>query len=966
MPSCKTAAECPPPPDACQIAVCNGDGSCGTAAKVGSDGNACNDDSRNPTAGCVFLPNASTCDDSNQCTIDTCDQAQKKCVYQQITCESGSPCVTQSCSFGKCNLTAANTAPAWCDDGDACSTLDTCVGSTCGGAKQVGDLTTVLGNGAPGYVDGPEAGVHLNTPTELGLMPDGSVIIYDAGNRVLRQWVPGKGVITFAGDGTTGKQNGPALQAGLGGTSAMAVGADGAVYLSDYSGGRIRKIFQGQVTTFAGSGKSGVDVDGPGNVAILNTPAQMTMGLDGVLLVSELGSIRAIRPDGYVTKFGIVANPNPLSTSSIIPDFHWQADGSMLLCDHGSTAWRLGLDRKFVKLPTFGGCDAVTMAKDGSAFVLHNWNIDRITPDGSVVYRFVGGVQPGFVDGQYNLARMYPYPGKILGMPDGSVIVADTTNHAIRRITIQDVGCQDHNPCTADACTASAQCTHSPLVVGSACSDGSSCTQGDTCGNDGACAGTPSNCNDGNACTDDACDKWGTLGCVHNNTTSACSDGDACHQALAGSGGVCAANPNPIQLIAGELGDLSLVDGTGADARFGLGSLALLRGGGFVISDHTNSVLRTLSSAGTAATLGKKGAAFTAGSAGVGSPGPVRSVAADANGNFYFTSDNRVGRWVAGTFESLCGGTTSGPAVGKCGAAQFYAPAGIVFGADGTLYVADEMNHRIVAISTHNVASVAAGVTGSFGATDGPATTAKLYNPRWLAMAPDGTLWFSDSGSYFRTLKAGVVTTRKDLPAVMTLSGTFVLGVQHSGTVLLGADSAVKSLVGTAEVLLGEIGPGVTLSSKIVGAVTADTNDDVIAMASGAIYRVLPPMRSCNDGNPCTSDSTCDAAGACVAKSALACDDDAYLWSLDYDTTRSVTSFDHAYWRFPSDSAMPGPKFGDGDLVLSNDLSFGTMALGTSYAAPGSACTVANCGAWFSGGLTPFTIKRLEVFVPGP
>jgi hypothetical protein len=47
--------------------------------------------------------------------------------------------------------------------------------------------------------------------------------------------------------------------------------------------------------------------------------------------------------------------------------------------------------------------------------------------------------------------------------------------------------CNDGNACTADACDGTANCVHTPLA-GTACSDGNACTQGDQC-MAGACAG---------------------------------------------------------------------------------------------------------------------------------------------------------------------------------------------------------------------------------------------------------------------------------------------------------------------------------------------------------------------------------------------------------------------------------------------------------------------------------------------
>ena len=67
--------------------------------------------------------------------------------------------------------------------------------------------------------------------------------------------------------------------------------------------------------------------------------------------------------------------------------------------------------------------------------------------------------------------------------------------------------CNESNVCTSDACdTKNGACVFTALSTGS-CTDNAPCTVGDTCQN-GACApGAAKVCNDNNACTTDACDK---------------------------------------------------------------------------------------------------------------------------------------------------------------------------------------------------------------------------------------------------------------------------------------------------------------------------------------------------------------------------------------------------------------------------------------------------------------------------
>jgi hypothetical protein len=107
------------------------------------------------------------------------------------------------------------------------------------------------------------------------------------------------------------------------------------------------------------------------------------------------------------------------------------------------------------------------------------------------------------------------------------------------------VVCDDGNACTDDACDpATGQCVFTNDDTNS-CSDGNACTQTDSC-QAGACVGgNPVICDDGNACTDDACDP-ATGQCVFtNDDTNSCSDGNACTQTDSCQGGVCVGG-NPV------------------------------------------------------------------------------------------------------------------------------------------------------------------------------------------------------------------------------------------------------------------------------------------------------------------------------------------------------------------------------------------------------------------------------------
>ena len=110
-------------------------------------------------------------------------------------------------------------------------------------------------------------------------------------------------------------------------------------------------------------------------------------------------------------------------------------------------------------------------------------------------------------------------------------------------------GCEDGNLCTSDGCDAQDGCTHSPLA-NVPCDDGDPCTLVDTCAA-GKCAGSqPMACDDGLACTADAC-QGGV--CTHAPAPGWCHVGALCVEngALdpAGPCRVCNSFKDPLAFI---------------------------------------------------------------------------------------------------------------------------------------------------------------------------------------------------------------------------------------------------------------------------------------------------------------------------------------------------------------------------------------------------------------------------------
>ena len=145
---------------------------------------------------------------------------------------------------------------------------------------QTGALTTLAGNGCPGFANGQGAAAQFNVPYGVAVRPDGTIVVADWGNHLLRTVALDGTVATLAGDGASGMVDGPAAQARFYLPQAVAVDGAGAIYVSDQGNHRIRRLAAGRVQTLAGNGMAGF-ADGPGAQAQFYGQEGLTVTADG-------------------------------------------------------------------------------------------------------------------------------------------------------------------------------------------------------------------------------------------------------------------------------------------------------------------------------------------------------------------------------------------------------------------------------------------------------------------------------------------------------------------------------------------------------------------------------------------------------------------------------------------------------------------------------------------------------------
>jgi sugar lactone lactonase YvrE len=169
-----------------------------------------------------------------------------------------------------------------------------------------GSVTTLAG-GSEGFADGAGTAASFNTPSALALGPDGNLYVADTGNNRIRKITPDGKVSTVAGNGAAGYVDGPAAQAQFNGPVGLAVSAGGDIYVADTYNDVIRMITtEGEVTTIAGGGGPGY-ADGEQKAALFDTPSGIIVVEDSSLIVADTGNrrLRKVSAEGNVTTLPI-------------------------------------------------------------------------------------------------------------------------------------------------------------------------------------------------------------------------------------------------------------------------------------------------------------------------------------------------------------------------------------------------------------------------------------------------------------------------------------------------------------------------------------------------------------------------------------------------------------------------------------------------------------------------------------
>ena len=277
-----------------------------------------------------------------------------------------------------------------------------------------GTITTIAGTGETGYSGdgGPATAARLFLAHGVAQLPDGSLLVADAGNNRIRRiadgiitTVAGTGAHGFSGDG------GPAVLARIANPRGVAALPDGGFLIPDTDNNRVRRVFpDGTIKTVAGTGTPGFSGDGASALAAeFRSPFGVAPIADGGFLVVDAGNSRIRR----VSRDGTIATVAGTGVNGFSGD------------DGRATSAEIDQPHNVAVLP------------DGGFMIADTFNnrVRRVWPDGTIT-TVAGDGAAGFSgDGGDPLAARLNLPKALAVRPDRSgFLVADSQNNRVRLV----------------------------------------------------------------------------------------------------------------------------------------------------------------------------------------------------------------------------------------------------------------------------------------------------------------------------------------------------------------------------------------------------------------------------------------------------------------------------------------------------------------------------------------------------
>ncbi len=318
-------------------------------------------------------------------------------------------------------------------------------------------VSTLAGNGTPGYAEGTGNGAIFNNPQGIVVDANGNIFVSDTYNNYIRKITPQGTTSLIAGNGNIGLINGAAINAQFYGPQGMAFDANNNLYVADAGNNVIRKITQdGNVSTFAGIGIGGYH-DGSGPLfSYFKNPSAIAFDAKGNMYIADKANnaIRKVTVAGLDSTIAGSANGSPgyadaTGTSAAFRQPYAlviDASGNIYVADQGNSAIRkvtpAGVVTTIAGGPTQSSIlnipTGLAIDKTGNLFIADESGRVLEYTTSNVLYVLAGSSNiAGYVDGAGTTAT-FNQPASIAVDANGSIYVADKGNNCIRKLIISN------------------------------------------------------------------------------------------------------------------------------------------------------------------------------------------------------------------------------------------------------------------------------------------------------------------------------------------------------------------------------------------------------------------------------------------------------------------------------------------------------------------------------------------------
>ena len=294
-----------------------------------------------------------------------------------------------------------------------------CVAACLGSAAVADEVVTLAGNGAAASSGdgGPATAAGVSGPFGIAVGPDGAIFVCETGGHRLRRIDTQTGVITtIAGTGERGYagDGGPATAALLDEPYEIAFDRVGSLVFVDMKSHVVRRIDRetGIIQTIAGTGGAGFSGDGgPAIAARLNQPHSIVFDRDDRLYIADIRNHRIRRVDlasGRISTFAGTGGRGPAP------------DGGSIAVSPLNGPRALARD---------GDGNLIVTLREGNAV----YRIDLTT---QTLHHLAGtGAAGDSGDGGDARAARLSGPKGVAVAADGTIFLADTESHTIRSIS---------------------------------------------------------------------------------------------------------------------------------------------------------------------------------------------------------------------------------------------------------------------------------------------------------------------------------------------------------------------------------------------------------------------------------------------------------------------------------------------------------------------------------------------------